>query len=125
MTTWTHDELDRIAQADELAITALRDDGEQSAPTTISVVRDGDDLYVRAYGGHDGSCFRTARARHEGRIGAGGVDREVTFVEEADPAVNDRLDQAYRAKYHDHEASHVEPVPTRAARAATLKLVPR
>lgn len=49
MTTWTPDELSRIASADELSIQPRRTDGSLRAPTPIWVVRDGDDLYVRAY----------------------------------------------------------------------------
>jgi hypothetical protein len=33
----------------------------------------------------------------EGRIRAGGVDKEVSFVAETDPAVNDQIDAVYRA----------------------------
>jgi hypothetical protein len=125
MTTWTKDELDRIAHADELAITPVSEGGTQSPPTTIWVVRDGDDLYVRAYHGREGAWFRAARARHEGHISAGGVDKDVTFVEEGDAGLNDRLDAAYRSKYRTYSATYVDPMVAGTARAATLKLVPR
>ncbi|MGW3246193.1 DUF2255 family protein [Streptomyces sp. NPDC001070] len=125
MTTWTKDELDRIAHADELAITPLGDGVPQSPPTTIWVVRDGDDLYVRAHHGREGAWFRAARERHEGHISAGGVDKDVTFVEEGDPGLNDRLDAAYRSKYRTYSATYVDPMVAGTARAATLKLVPR
>jgi hypothetical protein len=54
-----------------------------------------------------------------------GVDRDVTFVAETDPAAGDRIDAAYRAKYRRYSASYVDPMVAPAARAATLKLVPR
>jgi hypothetical protein len=92
---------------------------------TIWVVRDGDDVYVRSYRGRESSWFRGAQARHEGHIRAGGVDRDVTFVAETDPAAGDRIDAAYRAKYRRYSASYVDPMVAPAARAATLKLVPR
>ncbi|MET9878926.1 DUF2255 family protein [Actinacidiphila glaucinigra] len=125
MTTWTKDELDRIEHADELSIAPRRDPGTLDPPTTIWVVRDGADLYVRAYRGRGGTWFRAALARHEGRISAGGVERDVTFVEVDDPAVHERLDAAYRGKYGRYSAEYVEPMVAGAARAATLKLVPR
>ena len=125
MTGWTSDELTKIAAADELQIAPLRRDGRPRNPVTIWVVRDGDDVYVRSYRGRESSWFRGAQARHEGHIRAGGVDKDVTFVEAADPAAGDRIDAAYRAKYRSYSASYVDPMVAPAARAATLRLVPR
>jgi hypothetical protein len=125
MTAWTSDELTKIAAADELDIAPLRPDGTLRTPVTIWVVRHGDDLYVRSYRGSGGAWFRAAQARHEGHIRAGGVDQDVTFAEETDPAVNDQIDAAYRAKYHRFSATYVDPMVTPAARATTLKFVPR
>ncbi len=63
------------------------------------------------------------QTRHEGRISGGGVEKDVTFVE-ADDAINDALDAAYRSKYHRYAANIVGSTVTPQARAATLKLVP-
>jgi hypothetical protein len=125
MTTWTTDELAAIAAADELEIAPLRPDGTQRPPVTIWVVRDGDDLYVRSYRGRDSGWFRGTQASHQGHVRAGGVDKDVTFVDEADPGVNDQIDAAYRAKYRRFGASYVDPMVADGARAATLKLAPR
>jgi hypothetical protein len=125
MTAWTSNELNKIGTADELEIAPLRRDGTLRNPVTIWVVRLGDDLYVRSYGGRGGSWFRAAQARHEGRIRAGGVEKDVTFVEESDPSVNDQIDAAYRAKYRGHGASYVNAMVAPEARAATIKLAPR
>jgi len=46
----------------------------------IWVVRDGDELYVRSANGRDSAWFRGVQVRHEGRIWAGGVEKDVTFV---------------------------------------------
>lgn len=124
MTTWTSDELNKIGAAEELQIASLRGDGTLRNPVTIWVVRLGDDLYVRAYKGRTSPWFRGAQALHEGHIEAGGVDKDVTFVD-ADPAINDQIDAAYRAKYRRYSASIVGSVVTPTARAATIKLVPR
>ena len=48
MTTWTNDELDRIAAADELELSSVGQHGSLRMPVTIWVVRHGDDLFVRS-----------------------------------------------------------------------------
>lgn len=124
MTEWRNDELNKIGTADELQITPRRSDGTQRNPVTIWVVRVGDDLYVRSYRGSDGSWFRAAQKTHEGCIRAGGVEKAVTFVAEADPEVNNRIDEAYRGKYGRYP-QYVIPMITAEARSTTLKLVPK
>lgn len=125
MTEWTSEELNKIGTAEELRIASLRRDGTLRRPVTIWVVRLGDELYVRSVNGRNGSWFRGAQVRHEGQIRAGGVEKDVTFVEESGPAINDQIDAAYRAKYHRYAANIVNSILTPQARAATLKLVPR
>ncbi|MGP3939100.1 DUF2255 family protein [Streptomyces sp. 6N106] len=125
MTTWTSDELNRIATTDELEMAPLRGDGTPRTAVPIWVVRDGDDLYVRSYRGTDGAWWRTAHGSHEGHIRSGGVDRDVTLIEEGDPGVNDRLDDAYRSKYSRYSGTYVEPMVADTARATTLRLLPR
>jgi hypothetical protein len=124
MTAWTRDELSQIGDAEELDIAPLGGDGTLRKRVTIWVVRHGDDLYVRSWRGHGGAWFRAAQARHEGHIRAGGIAKDVTFVEETDPAINDQIDAVYRAKYHRY-ASYVPPMISPEARATTLRLVPR
>jgi hypothetical protein len=123
MTAWTTDELDRIDAADELEIASLRADDTLRNPTTIWVVRLGDDLYVRSVNGRAGTWFRGAQDRHEARIQAGSVGKDVLLVE-ADNS-GDEIDAAYRTKYRRYAANIVGSVLTPEARAATLKLVPR
>lgn len=124
MTAWTSDELTRVAAADEMEIASLRSDDTLRKPVTIWVVRLGDDLYARSVNGRDATWFRGAQARQEGRIWAGGVEKDVTFVN-ADPALNDQLDAAYRTKYHRYAKNIVNSIVTPQARAATIKLTPR
>ena len=125
MTTWTSEELNRIGKAEELQIASLRRDDTMRKPVTIWVVRVGDDLYVRSVNGRTSGWFRGVQTRHEGHIRAGGVDKDVTFVEEADDSVNEQIDNAYRTKYRRYAASIVNTTLTAEARAATIKLVPR
>lgn len=123
MTTWTSDELTKIGTAEELEIAPRRRDGTLRKPVTIWVVRVGDDLYIRSYRGQSGAWFRAAQVRHEGRIWAGGVEKDVTFVAETDPGINDQIDAVYRTKYHRYP-QYVAPMVTAEARSTTLKLAP-
>jgi hypothetical protein len=124
MTIWTSDELDKIGKAGELEIAALRPDGTLRNPVTIWVVRHGDDLYVRSGYGDRAAWYRGTQRRREGHIKAGGIDKDVTFAD-ADPALNDQIDAAYRSKYRRHEARWVDPMVAAEARSTTIKLVPR
>ncbi len=124
MTAWTSDELNKIGTAEELQIASLRRDGTLRNPVTIWVVRLGDDLYVRSVNGRTAAWFRGTQVRHEGRIWAGGVEKDVTFVD-ADPDLNDQIDAAYRIKYRRYAASIIRSIVSPEARSATIKLVPR
>jgi hypothetical protein len=57
-----------------------------------------------------------------GRITGGGMTKEVTF-ELVDGPINERIDDAYRAKYHD--SSYLRPMIGARARSATLKVTLR
>jgi hypothetical protein len=58
---------------------------------TIWVVRVGDDLFVRSVRGSAGSWYQGSQQRHEGRIEAGGVERESS---EADHGLDGEIDDA-------------------------------
>lgn len=124
MSQWTEDELERIGAAEELQLASVQCDGALRQPVTIWVVRVGDALYVRSYRGRDSAWYRGVQVRHEGRIEAGGVEKDVVFVEERDPAINAQVDAAYRAKYRRYP-QYVAPMLTDDARATTLRLAPR
>jgi hypothetical protein len=124
MTTWTSEELTKIGTAEELEIASIRKDGTRRKPVTIWVVRLGDELYVRSVNGRTSAWFRNIQVRHEGCIQAGGVEKDVTFVEEPDSKINDLIDEAYRTKYRRYAASIISSIISTDARAATIKLVP-
>ena len=126
MNAWTSDELNKIGTAQELQIASRRGDGTLRKPVTIWVVRCGDDLYVRAVNGITSAWFRGAQVRYEGRIKAGGINKDVTF-EEVDAAdeISDQIDAAYRTKYRRYAASIVNSTTSEKARSATIKLVSR
>ena len=124
MTTWTSEELNKIGNAEELQIASLRKDGSLRSMRIIWVVRVGDDLYVRSVNGRTSDWFRGVQTRQEGRIRAGGVEKDVAFVEESDPMVSDQIDAAYEAKYRRY-ASIITSINSRTARVAAIRLVLR
>jgi hypothetical protein len=124
MSAWRSDELAKIGAAEEVQIAPLGRDGKPHKPVTVWIVRHGDDLFVRSVRGRSGHWFRGTQERHEGRIRAGGVQQEVTFVD-ADHDIDDVVDSAYRTKYRRYAGSILNSVLTPEARSSTLKLVPR
>ena len=124
MTQWTSDQLDRVARAEEVQIASVRGDGVLSKPVTVWVVRDGDEIFVRSVRGRGAHWFRGTQERHEGRIRAGGVQQDVTFMD-ADHNLDDEVDAVYRAKYRRYAGSILNSVLTPEARSTTIKLVPR
>ena len=120
MAEWTKDELTKIAAADDLHISPFRDDGiTYGTPTWIwSVVVDGE-LYVRAYNGQGSRWYQAALRQKAGRITVAGITKEVSF-ERVDGPVNDRVDDAYRAKYKG--SPYLPPMIAAKARSATVKI---
>jgi hypothetical protein len=119
--TWTPEELDRIGQAEELHLAPRRRDGGLSRYVTMWVVRARDSLYVRSAYGPGNPWYRRARAAAEGRVRAGGVERDVTFAP-ADPAIQGDIDSAYHAKYDRYGPHIVGSVTGPRAHAVTIRL---
>lgn len=125
MANWTRNDLERIGAAEELQLATFKQDGTRRRPVTIWVVRVGNDLYVRAYRGHETVWFRQAQRKPDGRIEAAGVTKDVTFVDvSSDEALNHQIDAAYQSKYRNYSATYVRPMIAPQARATTLKLEP-
>jgi hypothetical protein len=123
ITTWSKDELRSIAEADDLHISPFREDGvKYGTPTWIWSVAVDNALYVRAYNGLESRWYQAAVRQKAGRIIAAGMTKEVTF-EPVDGPINNRIDDAYRAKYHD--SSYLRPMIGAGARSATVKVMPR
>jgi hypothetical protein len=121
--TWSRDELLKIADADDLHISPFREDGvTYGTPTWIWSVAVGDVLYVRAYNGQSSRWYQAAVRQKAGQIIAAGMTKEVTF-EPVDGPINDRIDDAYRAKYG--ASSYLRPMIGARARAATVRIMPR
>lgn len=123
MSAWPNDELRKIAEADDLHISPLREDGvTYGTPTWIWSVAVGDALYVRAYNGQESGWYKAAVRQKAGRITAAGMTKEVTF-EPVEVPINDRIDDAYRAKYRG--SPYLNPMIAAGPRSATVKVVPR
>jgi hypothetical protein len=123
MNTWLRGELNRIAAADDLHISPLREDGKTyGTPTWIwSVAVDGA-LYVRAYHGINSRWYQAAIRQKAGRIIAVGVTKEVSF-EPVEGPINEIIDAAYKSKYKGSQ--YLAPMIAKAARAATIRIIPR
>ena len=123
MTTWAKDELQKIAAAEELHVSPVRDDGTTyRKPTPIWSVSVGDTLYARGYTGQNVRWYQDAMRQKVGRIRAAGVTKDVAF-EPVDGAINDQIDDAYRTKYRS--SPYVNSIVGAAARSATVKITPR
>ena len=125
-TAWTPGELAEVDGHDEVHIASLRPDGTLGSDRIIWAVRLDGEVYVRSVNGVGSAWFGATLHRHEGRIRAGAMAKDVAFVD-IDPAdpVQDRIDAAYAAKYRGYARSIVDHINAPAARAAALKLVPR
>src|SRR5262245_13130719 len=123
MSKWSKDELRKISETDDLHISPFREDGKTyGTPTWIwSVVVD-HALYVRAYNGNNSSWYKAALRQKAGRIAAAGITKEVAF-EPVTGKINDRIDDAYSAKYKT--SPYLKPMIGARTRAATVKIVPR
>ncbi len=123
MSTWPGEELKKIAETDDLHISPFREDGvTYGTPTWIWSVAIDDALYVRAYHGQESRWYRAAVREKAGRITAAGMTKEVTF-DTVDGPINDRIDDAYRAKYRG--SPYLGPMIGPRARSATVKVMPR
>ena len=113
----------KIAEADDLHISPFREDGvTYGTPTWIWSVAVDDALYVRGYNGQKSRWYHAAVQQKAGRIIAAGMTKEVTF-EPVDGTINNRIDDAYRAKYSG--SPYLSPMIGARARSATIKVMPR
>jgi hypothetical protein len=123
LSAWSHKELRKIAESDDLHISPYREDGvTYGTPTWIWSVTLNGTLYVRGYNGQKSRWYKAAVRQKAGRITAAGMTKEVTF-EKVDGSVNDPIDDAYRAKYK--RSPYLVPMISEQARSATVSITPR
>jgi hypothetical protein len=122
MSSWSNQELHKIARANDLHIAPFREDRTTyGTPTWIwSVVVDAA-LYVRGYNGQRSRWYQAAVRQKQGRITTAGLTKEVTF-EPVEGPINLRIDEAYRAKYQG--SRYLRSMISAPARSATVKVTP-
>ncbi|AMB58875.1 DUF2255 family protein [Microterricola viridarii] len=123
MAQWTADELSRIDASAELRVTSARADGSLRPYTTIWHSALGDALYLRSAHGTQNGWFRRALHAGQGRISAGGVERDVTF-ELADPSVREHLDRALHQKYDRYGPAPIAAITGSDVLETTLRVMP-
>ena len=123
MATWPTDTISGIAATDDLHIAPFRADGVSYGTLTWiwSVVVDGR-LFVRPWNGENSRWYQSAMSQRAGRISAAGETFEVEFAV-GDPALDDRIDAAYRTKYAG--SSYMPPMIAAGPRSATVEITPR
>lgn len=118
---WSPEELQQIAGADDLKISPFREDGvTYGTPTWIWNVAIDGKLYVRAYNGLTSRWYQAAVRQKAGRIHAVGLIKEVLF-EPVNGPLNDRIDDAYRAKYRG--SPYLGAMISEQAKSATIRIV--
>jgi hypothetical protein len=121
--TWKPNELERIASSEELEISSSEGHGPDRRWTPIWVVRVDDGLYIRSLLGKRSKWYRRATAGHVARIRTGRLEDDVLLEDAAEPGLNTRVDDAYRAKYAA-QSRWLKTAVAPAAAATTMRLVP-
>jgi hypothetical protein len=121
-TSWSANDLDTIASADDLHIAPRRTNGQPGTPTWIWSVAVGDVLYVRPYRGTDSSWYQSALQTGTGILRSGGTTYEVHFAPIDDADLLERVDQAYRRKYDG--SAYLPPMLASGPRATTVAVTP-
>jgi len=120
---WDSQLIAAIAASDDLHIAPFRANGNTTGtPTWIWSVVVEDRLFVRAYNGPASRWFQSAMTQHAGQVTAAGRTIDVSFTP-ADPALQDRIDATYRAKYAGD--FYLGSMIGERAHAATVEITPR
>jgi hypothetical protein len=114
--------LDALDRSIEVDMVTPRGDGSTSRRPIWVVVVDGEP-YVRSYLGERGAWYRRALA--DGEAGIGLDDRTVKVGVEpvGDADINERVSEAFRAKYAGSSPGPTETMVSPEVTATTLRLV--
>jgi hypothetical protein len=121
--TWSKAELHQVTAADGLHVSPFREDGVSCG--TLAWIWSGtvdEAIYGRGDNGEQSRWYQAAIRQGTGRISVAGMIKDVSF-EPVDGPTNDRIDQAYRAKYGG--SPYLGSMTSDRARAATVKILPR
>ncbi|AZS47989.1 DUF2255 family protein [Microbacterium oxydans] len=124
MSTWTEDELDRINGEEYFTVAVALPDGTTPKSVDIWSVPLGDRIFIRSFNGTEGKWYGPALETGRGRISAGGVEKDVTFVAVAsdDEDTNGAVDASYLRKYASSPYS--KTMSTEPVRRNTIEVIP-
>lgn len=122
MAGWSEEQVEAIANPQEVQVASRRADGSLRKPTIIWIVGDGDRLFIRSTNGRPAAWFKGAIATGTGQIISGGSAYDVKFVEAGDADLS-LVDSAYRKKYRQYP-SIVDHLVESGPRSATLEVFP-
>ena len=112
-----------LHETDEVEIETVSEDGVMHR-TTIWVVADERDAYVRSVRGARGRWYRELRERPDGALVVD--DRRLAFrtVAATDPATVELVSDLFRAKYGERSAARTASMLTPETLPTTLRLEP-
>jgi hypothetical protein len=113
--------LDALDESGEIEIQTPRRDGSTSTRPIWVVVADGD-AYVRSYLGERGAWYRRALADGAATIGVGDRAIEVGVEPAQDEDVNERVSEAFRAKYGERSPGPTDTMVGPEVARTTLRL---
>lgn len=124
MASWTAAELDSINAEQYFTVAVALPDGSTPKSVDIWSVPVGDRIIIRSFNGTGGGWYGPALDSGRGRISAGGVEKDVTFVPVAadDEDTNTAVDASFRVKYAP--SPYAETMSTDPVRQNTLEVVP-
>jgi hypothetical protein len=113
--------LDALDESGEIEMQTPRRDGSTSTRPIWVVVADGD-AYVRSYLGERGAWYRRALADGAATIGVGDRAIEVGVEPAQDEDVNERVSEAFRAKYGERSPGPTDTMVGPEVARTTLRL---
>jgi hypothetical protein len=113
----------QLDAAPEIDIETRAGDDAPVHCTTIWVVVDGEDVFVRSYRGESGRWYREISGHPDAVVHIDGESQPVRAIPASDPESAGRASDAYRNKYAD--SSVVDSMLTDEVTPTTLRLEPR
>jgi hypothetical protein len=116
--------LDKLDQTDEIEIETRRSDTAPAHRTTIWIVVDGGEVYVRSVRGPAGRWYRELVANPRGAVHADGSVVAVEAQAASDTATNGRVSAALQRKYERRWPGPTASMLTAEVVPTTLRLEP-
>jgi hypothetical protein len=113
----------RLEAAREIDIETRAGNDAPVHRTTVWVVVDGDDVFVRSYRGESGRWYREISGNPDAVVHLDEDSQPVRAVPASDPESVQRVSDGYRSKYAD--SSVVDSMLTDEVEPTTLRLEPR